>query len=476
MKRILLALALSMGISAQATHLMGGEIIVQDLGGGDYLLALFAYRDTAGIPMATSATFKFYDMMGNSVFTTTTNYDSIISGNLLPMYPYGVEIYLFYDTITPNLPAGKYKVAWDNCCRNGAIQNLSAPLNESMYLETEFEIFANAPNSTPFFLVPPAIYLPVNTSWQYNPLPFDPDGDSLYWSIDTPLTNMNQYCLGYTTPPGAASNPFSIDPVTGTISWTANTLGNFVATVLVDEYRFDSTAAGGGQWMQIGQIRRDMQFIVVNANSSGHPRFTNLSNFPQNPQGYYTFQAAAGVPVNVTFIADHTDPNAQIFMGAFGEMFLATASNQASFNVTPTGNGNEIQGTLSWTPTMNDLRPEPYRTAVRVSDGFFVNDATVLIEVTSALGEDELELGDRIGVYPNPASDRVYVEINTRMDDQVRIDWLDITGRVVRSEANIQLKNGQNVIVLPVQNLERGLYFLRIQTPDATTQERIILE
>ena len=165
---------------------MGGEITMMDLGNRQYLVTLIAYRDTVGIPMATTATFEF-NGPNSTTFSTTTPYDSIISGNLLPTYPYGTEIYLFMDTVT--LPVdGLWTVSWVNCCRNGAIQNLSNPLSESMWLTTSLVTDSASSNSTPYFLVPAAIYLPINTSWQYNPLPFDLDGDSLYWSIDQPLT------------------------------------------------------------------------------------------------------------------------------------------------------------------------------------------------------------------------------------------------------------------------------------------------
>lgn len=178
-KCILLSLfgLLSLVPKLQATHLMGGDIIVQQLSGLTYLVQLTTYRDTMGIPMQTTATFTFKNSSGTTILTTTTGYDTIISGNTLPMYPYGVEVYFFRDTVT--LPStGTFSVGWSDCCRNGAIQNLSSPLSESMFLQTDFTV-DSIPNSTPFFLVPAAIFLPVNTPWQYNPLPFDTNGDSL---------------------------------------------------------------------------------------------------------------------------------------------------------------------------------------------------------------------------------------------------------------------------------------------------------
>ena len=151
-------------------------------------------------------------------------------------YPYGVETYFFHDTITVPGP-GEYTVEWYNCCRNGAIQNLANPLSENMYLSTTFTNVQGATNSTPVFLAPPVTYLPINQPWQYNSLPFDVDGDSLVWTIDTPLTDLGLYCAGWVTPSAALpADAFMIDATTGQINWTPDMAGNFVASIRVEEY------------------------------------------------------------------------------------------------------------------------------------------------------------------------------------------------------------------------------------------------
>ena len=148
MKRLLLStfiLVLSLS-SMKATHLMGGEITMLDLGNNNYLVTLITYRDTSGIPMATTADFNFTGP-NNASFTVTTPYDSIISGNLLPTYPYGTEIYLFMDTVT--LPSyGLWTVTWSNCCRNGAIN--TGPTG-NFYMKSTLKLGLDSLNSSPKF-------------------------------------------------------------------------------------------------------------------------------------------------------------------------------------------------------------------------------------------------------------------------------------------------------------------------------------
>ena len=56
-----LVAAALMALPLQATHLMGGEITVQHIGGNDYVIAMLAYRDTLGVPMAPTVTFEISD-------------------------------------------------------------------------------------------------------------------------------------------------------------------------------------------------------------------------------------------------------------------------------------------------------------------------------------------------------------------------------------------------------------------------------
>ncbi len=156
---LILSILLLFSIPGKSTHLMGGEIVAQQINGYQYQVFMTVYRDTAGIPMDNTAQFYITDSAGTNVATLTTPYDSVLSGNTLPMYPYGVEVYFFIDTITFS-GSGTYTIGWSNCCRNGAIQNISTHLSQSMFLQTVVTVFDSTSNSTPWFLVPASIFLP----------------------------------------------------------------------------------------------------------------------------------------------------------------------------------------------------------------------------------------------------------------------------------------------------------------------------
>jgi hypothetical protein len=375
---------------------MGGEIVAQQINGYQYQILMTVYRDTAGIPMQTTAQFNITDSAGTNVTTLTTPYDSVISGNTLPMYPYGVEVYFFIDTITFS-NSGTYTIGWSNCCRNGAIQNITQPLGQSMFLQTKVTVFDTVNNSTPWFLVPASIFLPSNTPWQYNPLPFDPDGDSLFWSLSQPLNALNSNCPGYTLPPGTVSNPMTINPVTGTITWTATTVGHFVTSVLVEEFR---------NGMKIGEIRRDMQFIVVQTSFTGP--IWNAGNLPVDSLGNVHVNLIQNSSFSLS-VSGYSPSGDTLFADAFGEPFF-TNPNPAQWTCSGSGTNDSIQGSILWAPSSAQTRSTPYILALRLTDGFLSQDLSIIFQVSSGIGLEEESLNYL--TYPNPALTSVTISPN----------------------------------------------------------------
>tara|TARA_B100000767_G_C19741539_1_gene526409 strand:- start:548 stop:1909 length:1362 start_codon:yes stop_codon:yes gene_type:complete len=416
-----------------ATHLMGGEIVSQQISGLQYKITLTTYRDTIGVAMAPSANFSVKDTSGSVIMTFSTTYDSIISGNTLPMYPYGVEVYFFIDTIT--LPyEGMFTIGWSNCCRNGAIQNITNPLNQSMFLQTEMTAMDSLSNSTPFFLVPAAIFLPINTPWQYNPLPFDPDGDSLNWSLSFPLNNWNTACPGFTIPPASSSGPMTINPVTGTITWTANTLGNFVATVLVEEYR---------NGFKIGSIRRDMQFITVTTSNIG-PQW-NTANLPVDALGNIHINLIQNSSFQLD-LSGYSISGQPLYVEAYGEPFF-TQPNPAAFTSVGSGVNDSISANILWAPSASQTRSTPYILAIRLSDGYLMQDLSLIFTVSTTVSAID-ELCNSFKAYPNPAYDHISFD-----NQPAHAILISMDGHISSLE-----RNGS---IWDISTLKSGLYILQ---------------
>ena len=262
------------------------------------------------------------------------------------------------DEIRPKVVPGEYTASWDNCCRNAAIINLPNASSADMQLFTDFTVDLIDSYSTPFFMVSPVVFLPMNTPWQYNPLPFDNDGDSLVWSLEFPHESSTSNpshgtpIAGYSNPPSVAGGQFSINPITGTISWTASTIGNFVYTVTCEEFRNGN---------KVGEIRRDMQFIVLP--SGPVPQLIDIGSLPLNADGVPYVNAIAGDPFSLNLFALDSSVSS-IGFHAFGEPF--DLSNPMTYTQGSMDNF-QTKVSLMWSPSINEARPDPYAVVLRLS-------------------------------------------------------------------------------------------------------------
>ena len=437
-------LSLSLGMGASASHLMGGQITAQHLGGLDYQVTLKIYRDTLGINVTSSLNINIESI-------NTTVYSNSIP--LLTMGPVslgnGAEEYTYTGDVT--LPsAGQYLLSWSNCCRNSSILNLTNPAGAGMFLSSILD--CNSTNSTPDFLNPPVTLAQNNQPFYYNPLPFDADGDSLHWALDIPQDqgpgSTSFPIAGYFHPLSDPSMPFSMDSLTGEISMLPNTIGNFVISIICEEYR---------QGVLLGKIRRDMQFIVSPApNNPVPPAFIPNAT----PISYRTFTFPPGYAFQMSISAPDPD-NQTVNITANGEVFQL-AQNAATFSVNST---TPVTADFQWTPAAMHARSLPYLTVFRVSENFgpftFSNDYSYRFFVDPTITSVVDHQFGQPSIYPNPANDVLHIRYFSLLGgEKVNMGIYNVAGQLI-SENLFNTAGGENLFTVPTEQLNEGLYLLR---------------
>lgn len=449
MKKILLvfmtltALCLSMSES-RATHMMGGQITLAPAGGLTYTLTYTAYRDMVGIPIANTAMIEFVDSVSGVSFVRSFSYDT---ANVVLLVP-GVEQYTYSDTVTfPN--PGNWYVSYEECCRNFAILNMTNAGGESHHFYTKVSV--DSSNATPVFLNPPIVLAQVGVPFYYNPLPFDANGDSIAWSLSIPLSTNGTPVAGYTLPSSDSLVPFNMDPITGEITFLPNLAGNFQVSVRVNEYR---------NGVQIGEISRDMQIIVVP--SANNPANIIL-NSNINPSGNKIYQVTPGSNLNLS--VNIYDQDAQsITVEASGEPFML-ASNPAVFSVV---NGiGSASFTLDWTPDASQMRANPYLVSFRISESYvpyvFQSDVTLALRVgNTTTGIQSVADEMHLVVTPNPASSAVAVQFLSLTSDEVMINIVAPDGKLVKTVRQELSSAGLQVVSLNVDELSKGVYLINV--------------
>jgi len=284
---ISIGVSLFMCSSVFATHIVGGEIFYECLGGDEYLITLKVYRDCLNgeAPFDNPATISVYNSSGGHVtdlfasFSGSDVLDVVITNPCLQAPP-NVCVEEAVYTIAADLPfiAGGYHIAYQRCCRNQSVANIINPgAQGSTYTVQIPEAALNDCNSSPYFNEFPPLALCVGDLLVFNHSATDPDGDQLVYSLCTPYHGGSQavpmpspaagppytllnwggsYSSGY---PIDANPQLSIDPVSGELTGVPTQQGQYVVGVCVEEYR-------NGQLLSVNN--RDFQFNVVNCTSN----------------------------------------------------------------------------------------------------------------------------------------------------------------------------------------------------------------
>jgi|GEM_PF-989283 len=271
----------------QATHIVGGELTYRCLGNHWYEFYLTVRRDCQfgeepfdPKPYLTifNGQNQFLVQLGKNGYVPLTLLsirqiqDTLHQACLSQLQPVCVEEarYVGRVYLPPSEPSG-YILAYQRCCRNRTITNIQSPL------ETGTTYFVHIPghalnlcNSSPVFKAWAPLYLCVNQPFSFDHSAFDADGDSLVYKLCTPyqgLDRQNPQNLRADPPPYKpilwkppyseqdmmGGVPLSMDSVTGRMTATPATIGQFLIGVCVEEYR---------NGVLIGRYHRDFEFNV----------------------------------------------------------------------------------------------------------------------------------------------------------------------------------------------------------------------
>lgn len=105
------------------------------------------------------------------------------------------------------------------------------------------------------------------------------------------------------------------------------------------------------------------------------------------------------------------------------------------------------------------------------SDAAWV-DYIVFPPLANTTGCEELSFG--FSLYPNPATDLMFVDINLAFATEVRIELLDNTGRLVDVLYNGSMTAGANRTTLASVAMSGGVYFVRVITSEGSISRMIM--
>jgi gliding motility-associated-like protein len=300
-KRFILFFVMLLAFSkVSATHIVGGQLFITQNPNSyyNYNIGLTMYFDALnGNPGAEDQFVNIYVfrkrdnaaigyLQAPKIERKSVTYTNPLCGiSSLETYMITYSATLRLEPADFSDPQGYYMV-WDRCCRNGTITNIKNPGDAGSLFYLEFPPLVknntNFKNSSPVF---PAIigdYACVNSPFFFNFGGTDSDGDSLAYSLITPLQGFSDKDNPSVAARGSSNyptltwidgisvaniipgpQPLKVDPKTGMLSVTPGNIGLYVFAVRVDEFR-------NGQ--KIGTLTRDFQLKVVDCPKMDPPK------------------------------------------------------------------------------------------------------------------------------------------------------------------------------------------------------------
>jgi len=281
MRALLLFAGMLVGGLLQATHIIGGNMYYDHLGGNQYRITLVLYRDCGpdnanGTGFDPSASLAVYNASGQEVNSASVAFAGEVplpvdlNDPCLTVPPTVCVRTAVYQHVfnLPPIPGG-YTISYQRCCRTPAMANLAG--QQGLTCSATIPGPPLAQNSSPRFGDIPAIALCLGRDQTIDFSATDPDGDDLVYSLCAPYTGGTatnpapfpapppyaevSFGAGYSaTDPIDSDPPVSIDPSTGLLSVSATLQGVYTVGVCVSEFR---------NGVEVGVTRGDYLFKVV---------------------------------------------------------------------------------------------------------------------------------------------------------------------------------------------------------------------
>ena len=343
-----LIIALLICNSAFATHNRSGSITYEHVTG-------YTYRFTVTTCTKSSSEAdrpQLEVMWGDG---TSDTVDRILPWQAISGYDVQKNTYIAEHTFTG--PA-TYIISVEDPNRNAGVINITNSVDKVFCIQTELVIspFVGSPNNSIVIEdCPCPEFACQNKLYCYNLSAYDPDGDSLSYSL---VPCRGEDCLEmsipeiYKYPDDIGGGTMTIDPVSGTLCWDVPVFaGEYNLAIKISEWR---------NGFYLGSVIQDMQ-VTVKACDNDPPTIVDVADTC----------VFAGTSVDIPFVA--YDPGDVVTVSATGAIFNI-GSNPATF-IDSTALDTAV-GHFVWTPDCNDASTSYYSVIIHAVD----NDPGVPLE------------------------------------------------------------------------------------------------
>ncbi|MFN0188234.1 MAG: T9SS type A sorting domain-containing protein, partial [Bacteroidia bacterium] len=227
--------------------------------------------------------------------------------------------------------------------------------------------------------------------------------------------------------------------------------------------------------VQIGEISRDMQLIVVQSLNVPAVLMISSNSAPFNGKAY-TIAPNAAFSMSISIF---DQDNQGLTLAGRGEAFDLT-SNPALLSVV--NGASSATATVSWTPNANQARNAPYVLGLRVSEIYgnmiFQSDVSVSLKVgVGVTGINENTNDAQLSLSPNPTADQFNIQFISKSNADVSVDVMTVDGKNANQFVNTEVSAGLNVIQVNNLHLAKGIYIVRLnQDGKSLGMQRLVIQ
>lgn len=344
-----LVFVFTIALNTNASHIPGGNLTYQCTGNpNEYLLTMelfvkcpstlsssyssfnFTISNDCGLPNPTVPTFTQVGVQQDVTQTCPSQLSNCPpnpSGGVQ-----GVLMYTYEALITFPANCDSWEICFSLCCRDNATNVTGNSSNDMTFCTTINSQTQNCGGS-PTVNAAPIPYVCAGQPVNFCLGASDPDGDSIYYSMVTPLDDGLPVTF---TPPYTTNAPlqnFVLDPLTGCVTFNQSTIGNFVVAFLIESFDQNGNLTGS--------VIHDFQFIVINC--------SNVT--PSPPTGGITLQPGSN--------AYSTGPNSIAICEGASACFdmTFTDNNPGDVLTIDTANSSILNNLPGATYTLNGTNP-----------------------------------------------------------------------------------------------------------------------
>ncbi len=434
-----------------ATHVVGADLNYYWLGGNWYQLRLYFYRDCTGISAPSSITLQAYSQScGLSQNYTLPQ----VAGSAVEVPPicnlglsscfggsvFGIQEVVYKTTIQLPGNCADWRFSYSVCCRNNAVTNINNPGGSAQYFYAFLDNLNYPGNTSPTFYNKPAPYQCTNNPFCFDMSAFDPDGDSLAYTLVNPMRTATQpvtWLPGYSTQYPINSNPLmTMNNLSGAACIWPLTQGVYSMAVRVDEYRNGNL---------IGSIIRDIQ--------------QNLQWCP----------CVTPLPVDLLdFSSEYKSDHTVELMWTTGSEFnsdhfvLERSFDSENFEhvgvVSAAGNANS---TSQYDFIDDDLKSTHGNIVYYRLTQFDLDGKSKVLKTIAQRIDRNIE---PVELLNNPVRDEIRLLFTDAAAGQYEVTLLNTHGRVIKT-MDFQKSKGLSIFTMPLNDPSSVLY-VNIRTPD----------